>query len=285
MLQYFLEQNINTRLNLKTKPTIKYVGKIQPEMSTYPRVMHLHENHVEVVIIYSGSSEYLIGEQKQTVSKGDIIVYNSNVIHDEMSNYKNKIGSYFIAIENLNLANLRENALIPDDLNPVIHVKNDFDSIVSLCESMIQMACNNDQWSEYIIHYSMCALLEIIIHNIDVTKQLKEKPSNYELGKKIKKYIDKNYCEQLTMTKICEDLNLSESYVSHVLKEVVGLSPMQYALKCKIGHAQTLLISTKLPISTIAQTVGFDAQSHFNQRFIKYVGISPSKFRKNYHDM
>ena len=28
--------------------------------------------------------------------------------------------------------------------------------------------------------------------------------------------------------------------------------------------------------------VGFDAQSHFNKLFSKYVGIPPGQFRKNY---
>ena len=47
-------------------------------------------------------------------------------------------------------------------------------------------------------------------------------------------------------------------------------------------YAQTLLISTDYSITRIAQMVGYDSQSHFNQRFSRYVGISPSRFRKNY---
>ncbi|MCI9101301.1 MAG: helix-turn-helix transcriptional regulator [Lachnospiraceae bacterium] len=49
-----------------------------------------------------------------------------------------------------------------------------------------------------------------------------------------------------------------------------------------MGEAQTLLISTEHSITKIAQMVGYDSQSHFNQRFRQYVGISPGKFRKNY---
>ncbi|NBH79892.1 AraC family transcriptional regulator [Clostridiaceae bacterium] len=96
-----------------------------------------------------------------------------------------------------------------------------------------------------------------------------------------KEYIEEHYHEPISIKDICRDLGLSESYVSHTFKDMLGYSPMQYALRCKIGEAQTLLISTDYSITEIARMVGFDAQSHFNQRFIKDVGISPSKFRKN----
>ncbi len=90
-----------------------------------------------------------------------------------------------------------------------------------------------------------------------------------------KEYIEEHYHEPISLKDICRDLGLSESYVSHTFKDMLGYSPMQYALRCKIGEAQTLLISTDYSITEIARMVGFDAQSHFNQRFIKYVGISP----------
>ena len=91
-----------------------------------------------------------------------------------------------------------------------------------------------------------------------------------------------HYRERLTVQQMSRDLHLSESYISHVFREMLGCPPMQYILRKRIGEAQTLLISTDYPISRIAQMVGFDSQSHFNKRFRAYVGIAPGQFRKNY---
>lgn len=47
---------------------------------------------------------------------------------------------------------------------------------------------------------------------------------------------------------------------------------MQYLLRRRIGEAQTLLITTDLSITRIAERVGYDTQSYFNLQFTKNVG-------------
>lgn len=61
-----------------------------------------------------------------------------------------------------------------------------------------------------------------------------------------------------------------------------GYSPVQYLLRRRIGEAQTLLITTDLSITRIAEMVGYDTQSYFNLQFTKNVGMPPNKFRQNY---
>ena len=79
-----------------------------------------------------------------------------------------------------------------------------------------------------------------------------------------------------------EALHISPYYLSHVFKQMSGYSPVQYLLRRRIGEAQTLLITTDLPITTIAGMVGYDTQSYFNLQFTKNVGMPPKKFRQNY---
>lgn len=283
MIQHFMEEQITPLFCSKTRPQLYYMGKILPELSSYPRIMHSHPGHVEIVIIYKGTSEYLIRDRKQTIRPGDVIIYNSGTVHDELSSAESQIGSYFFAIGNLQLPGLRPNALLPDEENPVFHIREDFARIIELCEGMLHNLEGVSEWSKYITHFSAQALLEIIWRVIHLgDKEAPAGHASYSIGRKVKEYIDAHYCEAISMKTICADLHLSESYVSHVFKDMLGYSPMQYTLRRKIGEAQTLLISTDHSVAQIAQMVGFSAQSHFNQRFVKYVGISPSKFRKNY---
>ena len=79
-----------------------------------------------------------------------------------------------------------------------------------------------------------------------------------------------------------EALHISPYYLSHVFKQMSGYSPVQYLLRRRIGEAQTLLITTDLSITRIAELVGYDTQSYFNLQFTKNVGMSPGKFRQNY---
>lgn len=282
MLQHFMKTQVSPCFCSEHPPQLFYMGKILPEISSYPRILHSHAEHVEISIIYSGTSEYLIGDQRQLIRPGDVIIYNAGVVHDELSNANAQIGNYFFAIGNLQMPHLRANALIPDNVNPVFHIQQDFEEIKLLSETMLSHFEHPSVWSQYMIHYETQALLEIIWRVIHTEQRPHEPPPNYYLGYKIQNYIDTHYLEPLTMKQISAALGMSESYISHVFKDMLGYPPMQYALRKKIGEAQTLLISTGYPISQIAQMVGFDAQSHFNKLFSKYVGISPGQFRKNY---
>ena len=102
------------------------------------------------------------------------------------------------------------------------------------------------------------------------------------LGVRIKTYIDEHYQEPLTLQDIGNELNVSSYYMSHVFKRATGYSPIQYLLRRRLGEAQTLLISTDLPIAEIAGMVGFDTQNYFNAQFTRHVGVPPKQYRENY---
>ena len=119
MLQHFVQESVCSHIPSETQPQLYYMGKIRPEISAYPRILHSHAEHVEISIIYSGTSEYLIGDRRQVIRPGDIIVYNAGVVHDELSNAETQIGSYFFAVGNLSLPHLPHNALIYRDNTPV----------------------------------------------------------------------------------------------------------------------------------------------------------------------
>lgn len=284
MVQYFIKDNFVPVFRSETRPKLYYLGEISPQISSYPRVLHSHAEHVEISIIYSGKSEYLIQDKKQLIQSGDILIYNSHIVHDELSDIHNQIGSYFFAIGNIQVPGLRPNALIPDEVSPVLHVRKDFERILQLCQDMLHEVERKSEWSACVTQFQTQVLLEIIWRVIHEEQPGEPAQQPCMMGQIIKAYIDQHFREPLTLKGISEALRLSESYVSHEFKNMVGYSPMQYVLRRKIGEAQTLLISTNYSITKIAQMVGYDSQSHFNQRFIRYVGISPSRFRKNYQD-
>lgn len=102
------------------------------------------------------------------------------------------------------------------------------------------------------------------------------------MGRRIKQFIDSHYMEPLTLQSMGEALHISPYYLSHIFKQMTGYSPVQYLLRRRIGEAQTLLITTDLPITRIAEMVGYDTQSYFNLQFTKNVGMPPQKYRKAY---
>lgn len=287
ILQCFVKKNFNPSFKSVNEPRLLYVSKTEEEDSIYPRVMHAHEESVEIIFVYSGKAEYSIDGKKYYIKKGDIVIFNSGIVHDEISGPNIKMGIYCCAIGNIKLSGLRKNALIGDLDNPVFPSGSQFPAIESVFELMFSQLSSGSGVAEEVCHYLLMTLLSMvwnIIHKIPDQSNGSEEEMNI-LGKRIKNYIDKNYLEDITLQSISDALNVSPYYLSHVFKRMTGYSPLQYILRRRIGEAQTLLISTDFPITTIATKIGYNNPSHFNLLFTKNVGMSPRKYRINYITM
>lgn len=284
-VQCFVKKDVQPIFVGENSPKLLYVSDIRPDTSAHPRVMHAHEDFIELILICSGSSTYLIHDKKYEVKAGDLLIYNSGVVHDEITSSENEMGSYCIAVGGLHMPGLRENALISDDAGYVFPTGNDFEVMRTLCEMMFRSLSSGEPRAEVFCHTLMHALLVKAVTIVGVKLAADEDEVVAEpsiLGRRVKAYIDENYAESITLQSIGDALHVSPYYLSHVFKEMSGYSPMQYLLRRRIGEAQTLLITTDLPVTQIAGMVGYDTQSYFNLQFSKHVGMPPKKYRQNY---
>lgn len=280
-VQCFVKKEFTPVFTGDNKPKLLYVSRISPAASTHPRIMHAHDDFVELLLTCSGESDYLIHDRKEHITPGDLIVYNAGVVHDEVSGPGKEIGSYCVAIAGIRLPGLSPNMLIPSDARPVFETGEMFEDMRMLCKMMFEQLSSGAEEAEAVCHYLMLALLRKVLA---LTSNIHEQPIPEPdiLGRRIKEYIDRHYMEPITLQDIGEALHMSPYYLSHVFKQMSGYSPVQYLLRRRIGEAQTLLITTDYSITRISEMVGYDTQSYFNLQFTKHVGMPPNKYRKNY---
>lgn len=283
-VQCFVKKDFQSIFIGNNQPKLLYVSDIRPDTSIHPRVMHAHKDFVEISLIRSGISEYLIHDKKQIIRQGDMLIYNSGVVHDEVPDMDASVGSYCIAIGGLHMPGLRENALIPDDAGYVFPTGEHFEEMRTICEMMFKSLSSGQPRAEAFCHTLMHALLVKALTVVAGKAAEKDEKVDepHVLGLRIKKYIDDHFAEPITLQSMSKALYISPYYLSHVFKEMSGYSPMQYLLRRRIGEAQTLLITSDLTITEIAGRVGYDTQSYFNLQFSKHVGMPPNQYRKNY---
>lgn len=281
MLQYFMPHKYKHILNRDCTPKLEYFCKVDEVSSVMPRAMHVHENLVEVLLVYKGSGIYTIDNNKYIAKKGDLIFYNSEVVHDEFGGNGSNLGTYCLGISNLKIVKLGNNKIIEDNYCPIINCNEYFDDILSMFD-IIRKSIDVDgihvaEFSNFLVQALVVKFRIIIEKNGDV-KQIKE-PS---LAIKVKIYIDKNYNENISLKSIAEAVNANQYYLSHIFKEETGFSPMQYVTRRRIGEAQNLLINTQLSITEIAANVGYNNSNYFQNVFKKIVGYTPGSYRKRW---
>ena len=283
-IQCLVKRNYQLAFTPETMPRLLYVSRRPPTQEAHPRLLHAHPEFVEVLLVDEGSARFLIGDSAYEVQAGDLLVFNSGVVHDELSD--TPFGSWCIAVGGLRLPGLRENALIAEDESPVHHTGGETADLRALYDIMFRYLSTDRPDCEAFCHRLMLALLDralTITGSTSLRSPVNPEPSS--LGRQVQEYIDNHFREPLTLQDLGDALHASPYYLSHVFKEESGYSPMQYLTRRRIGEAQNLLLETDLPIARIAEEVGYDTQNYFNLQFSKHVGMAPRKFRQSLHSL
>jgi two-component system response regulator YesN len=96
----------------------------------------------------------------------------------------------------------------------------------------------------------------------------------------ISQYIELHYMENMYLDHIAEVMETSSKYFSNYFKKTFGVNYVEYLNKVRLSHARELLKETSLSIAEIGEKTGYLNSSTFTTTFRKYLGISPSEYRK-----
>lgn len=140
-------------------------------------------------------------------------------------------------------------------------------------------------YSVLIRQYVVSALLIYLARTYNIQKP-QEKQASKELSsrvllvEKVKYYINLNYSEDLSLSRIADYVFTNPSYLSRIFKETTGIGLFTYINQIRITKARQLLIDTDDLIIDIAIACGFNYISHFNNVFKELENMTPTQFRK-----
>lgn len=129
-------------------------------------------------------------------------------------------------------------------------------------------------YSDPTITEKMMALFERMV------KEIKEKnDTTISKSDEIIQYINKYYCQDLSLTDIAEQFHLTEPYVSKLIKESLGMSFKPYLNQLRVEKAKQLLTTQTLTIQIVAEKVGFKSTNSFIRVFKQFEGVTPGNYR------
>lgn len=92
-------------------------------------------------------------------------------------------------------------------------------------------------------------------------------------------FCEENYTKPLTVPQLAAQMFLSPDHFSRLFSMTMGVPPGLYLRRLRLERAQTLLRTTQLTITEIAQQTGLRDPNQLSHAFRAAFGISPSGYR------
>lgn len=101
-----------------------------------------------------------------------------------------------------------------------------------------------------------------------------------DLVKSIKKIIEHNYGDKITIKEISGKLHYSTKHLSMVFNELEGRSISSYLTEFRMEKAKELFMNSDEKIYNVIEMVGYKKPAVFNKTFKSYTGYGPSEYKK-----
>ncbi|EMT5435136.1 MULTISPECIES: helix-turn-helix transcriptional regulator [Stenotrophomonas] len=92
------------------------------------------------------------------------------------------------------------------------------------------------------------------------------------------RYVDEHLSQPLRVTELAAAACVSRFHLVRLFRSGTGASPLRYVRRRRIERARQLLSAQHLPMSCLAQQLGFFDQSHFVRSFRAETGCSPGQY-------
>lgn len=127
----------------------------------------------------------------------------------------------------------------------------------------------------------MYEILALLVTSQNLGKQSKALPHDYSPSVYVEhavEYIHYNY-NRIRVNDIAEYIGITRSYLTHIFKKQLQVSPQEYLLTYRLEQSCRLLRATDLPIQDIAKRVGYENPLTFSKIFKNAYGCSPKNYR------
>jgi AraC-like DNA-binding protein len=104
-------------------------------------------------------------------------------------------------------------------------------------------------------------------------------PEDYQQFRSVIDYIQEHVDAKIDIRELARISNLSDSQFRKKFRAQFRLSPQDFILRTRLQSASKMLVSSDLPIITIALNCGFSDQSYFTRQFSKFFEQSPKRYR------
>lgn len=254
-------------------------------VSVGSRLYHWHE-HIEVLFILKGSIMLQLRESEHILKEQDIFLINSNEVHSlKQTEEENVLLTLQInvsssKIQYKDLRNLKFN-------DQLLSSRDDIAFMIRYLLASIMLTMINKKENKFFIAVGFLNLfLGYLLDNYayEVKKDSNDKIEYADLKrlKRITKFVNENYMRKISLQEIADNEHLSKYYVSHFIKDKLGMGFQEFLNKVRLEKSLILLRNTDLSVLDISIACGFSDIRYLNKLVRVEYGCTAKEFKKRY---
>lgn len=241
---------------------------------------HWHRS-LELLMVLEGTIEITVDGETYHLGEEDIILINSNSIHEIHSE-----NAVMIALQ-IDLARIDQfdqhlESIMFDCNSATCKDPGKFAGIHFAIATILRENSHNTKGAEYrnfsLSYYLVSELLARF--QIPATEAMKNQQKYTVRLTRIINYIQEHYADNFSLADLAEVEGLSVPYLSNFFDKYMGVKFSQYYTNVKLEHATSDLLSTNDSIEAIALRNGFTESHSFVRSFKKKYNMLPSTYRK-----
>ncbi|WP_158259789.1 AraC family transcriptional regulator [Phyllobacterium phragmitis] len=103
---------------------------------------------------------------------------------------------------------------------------------------------------------------------------------SYQASRRIEAYLRENFCSKISIAEMAAQVGISPGHFLTSFRESFGQTPHQYLLALRLNEAEKHLRESDIPLSSIAEMIGFSSQSHMTTALKKNKSATPGEIRR-----
>jgi len=258
---------------------------------------HDHD-YLEIVYVVSGGGYHYIGDSMERIMKGHLYILpvgTSHILRPSDASSKNKLIVINLCIR-------------PEFIDVLERLVSEFNSCeqlwslfrgepgshIAVKDSSMQFGKAFEQllieFEKMKPGYETSMIANLMQLTVQISRQISEASdidNNVRFNRSRRKdmsmilaYVHEHLTEPLTLDDLADRLGLSRRHFIRLFQQYTGSIFSEYIQQKRIELACQLLIETDHRIEDIAHHIGYRDLDHFRHTFRKWMGVSPSAYRK-----
>ncbi|OPA73033.1 hypothetical protein BVG16_30665 [Paenibacillus selenitireducens] len=249
-----------------------------------PLIVHQHERSYEFVFVDSGKVTWEVGGHLYPSHTGQVFYTRPGEWHSARLNFIEPCSIWWMIIadpsEHSGWLNLQDEDRMEihhqlQQLPRVVFVDNRVREPFTKLRDIIEH--NESLASCRVRHYVLDIILQMLNPSSNRQIPLDFQEAMIKLTETIQAAPETRWINK----ELADQVGVSESHFYRLFHDMHGQSPANYIDRLRMDIACQMLRQQEVSVTTVAMDLGYKTSQHFSTVFKKYIGLSPSQWRRS----